>query len=408
MTDVPKIAYHRLRAATPERDRLERAHPEADVLTAFSEQALSATERDGVLQHLAVCTDCRDVVVLALPAMDLTVAPAEAGSEEGRTSVPDKARTNWLAWANIHWGRLSWAALAAGIAVAVLVVGPGMQHLTKPNPPIRSVANQTAAPDGPPALGTQAVSGSLAAREPGAKPEAADVTRQLSADKSKGMKAVPAPSGTVAIEAAKKKNEKVEASGAPTTLASNEGSADSRLMGIEEAPIRRSKPALGAEVNESAKTAGIGGSSAQAIAPLNGRNVNTLAANGAAANLKQSASWTIARGVLQRSLDGGQSWQTAVRAEHPLLCFANRGQQIWAGGPAGTLLHSTDGGTTWTTVSASFKDQPLSSDITHIEMRGLAGIVLTTENHESWNSTDGGMTWEKVRILDDKKNVPSD
>ena len=408
MTDVPKIVHQRLRAATP-----ERGHPEADLLTAFAEQALSATERGNVLQHLALCEDCRDVVALALPAMDLTVTPLEAESEAVRTPIPDKTRSNWLTWANVHWGHLSWAALAAGIAVAVLIVRPGLEHLAKRNPPM--VASQTAAPAGPLAVTAQVASGSIATD---AKPESADLKAELSANKSRmpqaegglviagntrnapstaAKRAAPAPPGAPAFEAPRTMNEKVEGSGASTTLTA-QASTDSNLMAREEAPaIRRAKPALEAEVNEPARTTRAG-SSAQAMAPLNGRNVNTLVANGAAAQgttLKQSANWTIAAGVLQRSLDGGQSWQIAVRAEHTLLCYANRGQEIWAGGQAGTLLHSTDGGTTWTAVGVSFKGQPLGSDITHIEMRGLTGIILATGNHDGWNSTDGGKTWDK-------------
>jgi len=414
MTDVPKIVHHRLRAATP-----ERGHPEADLLTAFAEQALSATERGNVLQHLALCEDCRDVVALALPAMDLTVTPVEAESEAVRTPIPDKTRSNWLTWANVHWGHLSWAALAAGIAVAVLVVRPGLEHPAKPNPPMSSVSNQTAAPVGPPAVTAQVAPGPIATN---AKPEVADVKTQLSANKSRVAKplpqaegglviagnarnapstaakrAAPEPPQAPAFEVPRAMNETVDGSGASTTLTA-QASTDSNLMAREEAPaIRRAKPPLAAEANEPAKTT-MAGSSAQAVAPLNSRNVNTLVANGAAAQgttLTQSASWTIAAGILQRSLDGGKSWQIALRAEHTLLCYANRGQEIWAGGEAGTLLHSTDGGTTWTAVGISFKGQPLGSDITHIEMRGLAGIILATGNHESWNSTDGGKSWEK-------------
>ena len=48
MSEVPKIVHHRLRAATPAPDPLERAHPDADLLTAFAEQALPASEREGV------------------------------------------------------------------------------------------------------------------------------------------------------------------------------------------------------------------------------------------------------------------------------------------------------------------------------------------------------------------------
>src|SRR6266436_9420550 len=89
MTEVPKIVYDRLRAALP-----EQAHPDADLLTAFAEQALSATERDGVLQHLALCGDCREVVALALPAADLAppqTAP-QAADEAGVRTMPSRVR----------------------------------------------------------------------------------------------------------------------------------------------------------------------------------------------------------------------------------------------------------------------------------------------------------------------------
>ena len=81
MTEVPKIVYDRLRAALP-----EQAHPDADLLAAFAEQAISATERDGVLQHLALCGDCREVVALALPAADI-VSPQTADTDGVRTTL---------------------------------------------------------------------------------------------------------------------------------------------------------------------------------------------------------------------------------------------------------------------------------------------------------------------------------
>ncbi len=77
MTDVPKIVQLRLRAigsGQPEGP----SHPDADVLAAFAEQALSQAERDSVLGHLALCADCREAVVLALPATEPAAALADA------------------------------------------------------------------------------------------------------------------------------------------------------------------------------------------------------------------------------------------------------------------------------------------------------------------------------------------
>ena len=120
MTEVPKIVYDRLRAALP-----EQAHPDADLLAAFAEQAISATERDGVLQHLALCGDCREVVALALPAADI-VSPQTADTDGVRTTL-SRAGAPAPHKLSLAWPSLRWAALAAGVVVAaaVLLVHPG-------------------------------------------------------------------------------------------------------------------------------------------------------------------------------------------------------------------------------------------------------------------------------------------
>ena len=122
--------------------------------------------------------------------------------------------------------------------------------------------------------------------------------------------------------------------------------------------------------------------------------------------------WAITGGVLQRSLDSGQSWQDALHADHPLLCYASRDADVWTGGQAGVLFHSVDNGVTWAQVQPSIKARQLSSDITHIEVRnddlrysvrdevrgdarGPAEILLSTSNNEIWSSADGGKTWAK-------------
>jgi photosystem II stability/assembly factor-like uncharacterized protein len=98
-----------------------------------------------------------------------------------------------------------------------------------------------------------------------------------------------------------------------------------------------------------------------------------------------------------------------LRPQHPLLCYAPYGKDVWAGGQAGTLFHSVDGGLTWTQVQPSQKGQQLTSDVIRIELQGsnLQGdnqpgntarptqIVLSTSNNDIWSSIDGGTTWNK-------------
>src|SRR5512133_1359776 len=79
-------------------------HPDSDLLTAFLEQALPQPERQQILQHLSLCGDCREVVTLALPEIEVNLAVAAA---QPQTSL-------WKRWLVVRWA----AAAAAVIVVA--------------------------------------------------------------------------------------------------------------------------------------------------------------------------------------------------------------------------------------------------------------------------------------------------
>ena len=208
-----------------------------------------------------------------------------------------------------------------------------------------------------------------------------------------------------------------------------ESSAENVLMARNEEPpkdapaIEKAKPASQEmEVNEEQKA-----EAAPVPGPVGALARNVTSAGKLPATANQSlavapqVTWTIAGGVLQRSLDSGQSWQDALHADHPLLCYASHNEDVWTGGQAGTLFHSANSGVTWVRVEPSIKARQLSSDITHIEVRntalrnddlsgesygnvrveprgnarGPAEILLSTSNNEIWSSVDGGKTWDK-------------
>jgi hypothetical protein len=101
MQNVPKIVLNRLQEPAQE------PHPDADLLTAFTEQSLPEPERAEVLHHLARCGDCRKVVALALPATEAVAA----------TAASSPGRIGWRRWPALRWG-----VVAAGI-LAVASVG---------------------------------------------------------------------------------------------------------------------------------------------------------------------------------------------------------------------------------------------------------------------------------------------
>jgi len=95
MENVPRIVKERLKAAAIAVD-----HPDPNVLTAFSERSLADRERSQVLEHLARCAECREVLALAQPA------------EEPVAAMIRPIRRGWLTWPQLRWGLV-----AAGLIV---------------------------------------------------------------------------------------------------------------------------------------------------------------------------------------------------------------------------------------------------------------------------------------------------
>ena len=81
-------------------------HPDADKLSAFVEHVLPAHEQEETLAHLAVCSACRSIVALSLPAVE-------------EQPILQPARRPRLSGWNLVWSGT--AALAAMVLVGVLL-----------------------------------------------------------------------------------------------------------------------------------------------------------------------------------------------------------------------------------------------------------------------------------------------
>src|SRR6202051_1674889 len=103
MENVPKIVQARLQRTTRE---AAEAHPDADLLTAFAEQSLGESEREQVMEHVARCGECREVVALALPASESVFVPSSVRANRGA----------WLSWPVLRWG-----VVAAGMVLVASV-----------------------------------------------------------------------------------------------------------------------------------------------------------------------------------------------------------------------------------------------------------------------------------------------
>ena len=122
-------------------------HPGAESLSAFIEQALRMPERAQILEHIAGCSRCRQIVFLSQQAAEEAVAPVP-------TPVPavGAARGTWFRLWSLNW-RLAWvpaAAFALVVAVAVFVhlrPAPGAGEVARIAPPAPRQAPNSAPPE---------------------------------------------------------------------------------------------------------------------------------------------------------------------------------------------------------------------------------------------------------------------
>ena len=380
-------------------------HPDADVLNAFAEQALPAAEREEILQHLALCEQCRTVVVLALPPVEAVVPAVATEPSAAQRSMSRAGKRSW-AWL-LGWRNLSWAGLAAGFIVAATLL---MHQPEKPAQPVaqkqetgvseNAGAAQESAPQVP--SSTDAVSNppkATATENERTKNAATALDGGVSAGLARGRKKdvlngearalaahnQRAASGAKPVPPAVPGEQEQTAQVVTQTANANEAvrtdMANLPVMAKNEiaSPISKAKPPTAEEE----------GKSRAKSAPM-------LMAKAAAAPMAQrqmAPQWSISAGMLRRSSDGGATWQTAL-PDGRLLSYATHGSDVWTGGKAGLLFHSQDGGMTWTQVHPSAGDRSLSNDVTRLEMNSASEVMIATSNGETWSSPDNGKTWQ--------------
>ena len=107
--------------------------------------------------------------------------------------------------------------------------------------------------------------------------------------------------------------------------------------------------------------------------------------------------WTLsADGSLQRSFDSGKTWQTIPVASSVVFrALAANDSDIWVGGTAGALYHSSDAGQHWTRITPVADDKSLSADIVALEFSDAQHGKLITANRETWSTSDAGKTWRR-------------
>ncbi len=363
------------------------AHPSADVLTAFAEQGLHHDERQRVIDHLAQCTECREVVFLASNAVEEAV-----GEEQKLVAAAARVRSLLLCWRSL-WPRKRgpvrvtlqnrarrawrhWWVWVPAVAVVLVVAGVVIEKRSEYGPGTMTVASR-----GAPELATPSEHAPAIAPAPEAQtqpnPESnAKPSPGKPVTKSLGTTAAPAgSSGALAAnKMGHKALEESQASGIPASPANP--SASARL----EIPLEAAKPAPLMQ---------------NSFAGNEGPNNAMLYARPQAAmhfSVNNSQMWRVTPdGHLEHSTAPG-SW-TLMLADQPTTFHVVSvvGNNVWAGGSSGALFHSSDSGETWS-------KQPLAGEtgtIVSIHFSDAAHGIITTDGGARWSTSDGGVTWTK-------------
>lgn len=471
MEQLPKIVRERLNVAKPAVD-----HPDADVLTAFSERSLPEIEQAIVVEHLARCGECREILALSLPPTEEVQIVAQSSPQ------------SWFGWPSLRWGFA-----AAGI---VLIASLGiLQH--RKSATSSMVASRQATPTlaqpeaekkkaAPPAAEFVPQTHAESPAYDALKPTDAESVAKTPGHSGAAPAASPAPNMTAPLPVnpgllqhgprmanqfqyhgnVQQQNAlaKQASSPPPVPLSSPtpQGSADA----IAKARVSASVQTVDVTGETPPPNAQAG--SAQALVlqnqpmdqqPLNGgqsesktdRDSSFVTGFNAGAKVPgrsaggpgsgvggllyaSNARWSInSAGGLQRSTDQGKTWQDvnvtnnsapasagltlAVNASPKELdkkaaakneversksmsivfrAVSANGSDVWAGGSAGMLYHSTDAGAHWTRIiPLSPTGAPLTGEILTVAFADAQHGKVSTSTAELWSTADAGQTWQK-------------
>ena len=108
------------------------------------------------------------------------------------------------------------------------------------------------------------------------------------------------------------------------------------------------------------------------------------------------AKWTLSdEGQLQRSFDGGKSWEPVPVVERAkFTALSAVGLDIWVGGAAGVLYHSANNGQQWTLVKPTVDGVSLTADIVSVNFSDPQHGAVTGNDNQKWTTADGGSHWQ--------------
>ena len=389
MQGLPKIVLERLKRR-PVADRQSTIedrqflHPDANLLAAFVEKTLPKRERAQVLNHLAQCAECREVVASAFPA-------------DAQVTVPlsSPARRGWSIWQALRWRTLAAALAAVAIGVVLHWYPRNRQEAVSKGMGSTIAASASKAPRPP------SVELSAEGRPKAPVTKRGTEARQSPRETAELVKGATPPGGPQVVAhpvgAELKREVAMMAAVRPTAGA---GPVPAKAESVTVAAglstgLAGGASASGYTMSGPAAPASMSAESKQA--PLSRM---ALRAELASAVARAAALWTISPdGKLQRSDDGGGTWEEVpVDDKVTFRATLALGRDVWAGGSGGVLYHSNDAGANWTRVKLISDGSPVTETIVSIiaSSPDLQHLTVKTSRGEKWTTEDGGQHWKTV------------
>jgi hypothetical protein len=374
--------------------------PGAETLAAYVDQTLTRGERESLQTHLAVCAGCQEQVAELVrlseaeePAKALVLGPAPA------------RRIAWFRWA------LAAPALAGLLVGALWYTGEFRPLLRQQEESALKTPPAREAPAAPPELKEAQVPPSQPAPQEVAKTQPKKETKQevVSGSKLPALKPAPAASraaGPVAEVGVATENFAAPAPGAiaapseraPLATAAHPAKQEEEAVSVTHADrlaTRAEAPAPPA----AAPQAGRGGAAIETTAVAGGTAFKAqetlgMVARGVSAKKVMAPSpagkWRVGGHGLIEKADANGNWtRQASGVEASLLDIAFATPSVgWAVGQAGTVLRTTDGGTTWSQIQI-----PTRADLVRVTASGEYVARVVTRDGQTLATTDGGKSW---------------
>ena len=441
MEQLPKIVQRRLQG-TPNPD----VHPDPDLLTAFVEKSLSDGERSQVLRHLAECADCRDVISLALPELEAARSPElqrsrwlswpvlRWGALAACIVVVSAAVTfrHDRRSANEPYSAEKVPAAPATSTFSGSVPKPPAEELAaKIAPPSTFQSDRDFAASGKLAKQreTSMDAGTVAARTVVTVPRVPDqeakdqalannrpsnAVAAISAEQPASPALAPVPGPTAPLPTAKLarvepqnevRNDALDHSARTTAEMVTSGAASAAPPEMAQSADQkvRDKSAK-KELQQEARAPRASAAGAMALGDRKADTLSAATAQTASDDYSRRSQashvaplWTLSAdgSVVQRSLDSGKTWQTIQVASNVVFrALAANESDIWVGGAAGALYHSSNAGQQWVQIKPVADGKLLTADIVTVDFSDAKHGKLTTSSRETWTTSDAGDTWQ--------------